>query len=75
MHICFREFSLLNENTNISRTESIYQTIQSIGPDQSSVVVFATWIGQIAHFKPILTGEGFCYTYNSLNSRDIYTNE
>lgn len=24
-------------------------------------------------FRPILTEDGFCFTFNSLNSRDIYT--
>lgn len=26
-------------------------------------------------FHPILTEDGFCFTFNSLNSRDIYTNQ
>lgn len=26
-------------------------------------------------FQPILTEDGFCFTFNSLNSRDIYTDK
>lgn len=26
-------------------------------------------------FRPILTEDGFCFIFNSLNSRDIYTDE
>lgn len=26
-------------------------------------------------FRPILTEDGFCFTFNSLNSRDIYTDK
>lgn len=26
-------------------------------------------------FQPILTEDGFCFTFNSLNSQDIYSNK
>lgn len=75
MQLCLKEVINWREQMIIPRTESIYKTIEGIGPDQGSVVAFATWLGQIAHFKPILTGDGLCYTFNALNSRDIYSDE
>lgn len=75
MHICHNEFKLLPNGSDILRTESIYETIKTIGPDLGSVIAFATWLDQLAPFQPILTGEGLCYTFNTLNSRDIYSNE
>lgn len=75
MHICFKQFRRLSDDLQMSRSESIYQTIENIGPEQSIVILFATWIGQFTRFKPIFTSEGLCYTFNSLNSEEIYTNE
>lgn len=75
MHLCFKEVINWREPLDIPRTETIYKTIKGISPDQSSVILFATWLGQIAHFKPIFTGEGLCYTFNAINSKDIYSDE
>lgn len=59
----------------IPRTETIYQTILDLGIERSTVIVFATFSGQIALFQPIFTGEGLCYTFNAINSMDIYSDE
>lgn len=75
MHVCSKEVINWNKELNISRTKTIYESIKNIGPDQSSVVIFTTWLDQIRHFEPIFTGEGLCYTFNSLNSREIYSDE
>lgn len=59
----------------IARTESIYETIKSIGPDPYSFIQFVTFIGNLMHLQPIFTEEGLCYTFNALNSREIFTDE
>lgn len=60
---------------DIPRSETIYETLQNLGIDRASVVVFATFIGQFAHFQPIYTGDGLCFTFNSINSMEIYSDE
>lgn len=63
------------DGVEIPRTETIYETLQDLGIDRTSVVVFATFVGQLAHFQPIFTGDGLCFTFNSINSMEIYSDE
>lgn len=73
LQLCQKELS--NVDLIITKTESIYETITKLSPDKLSVIPFATFAGNIIHFEPIFTEEGLCFTFNSLNSRDIYTDE
>lgn len=59
----------------IPRTESIHKTIADISPEYDSFILFPTFMGQLIHLRPIFTGEGLCYTFNSLNSWEIYKDE
>lgn len=63
------------DGVKIPRTETIYQTLQDLGVERSSVIVFATFSSQLALFSPIYTGEGLCFTFNSINSMEIYSDE
>lgn len=65
----------MKQNFTLPRSESVYETIQNIGPEPSSVILFATWISQYVRFMPIFTNEGLCFTFNSMNSEEIYTEE
>lgn len=59
----------------IPRTETIYQSLQDLGIDRTAVIAFSTFLGQLAIFQPIFTGEGLCFTFNSINSMEIYSDE
>lgn len=73
--VCNKEIMSLVDRIKVSRNESIYKTIEEVGPDIGSTTIFSTFAQQIASFRPIFTGEGLCFTFNALNSRDIYSDE
>lgn len=57
---------------------SIYDIIQDIAPNFTDTVASCSWNYEMqrceTQFSPILTDEGLCFTFNALNSDDIYTN-
>lgn len=63
------------DGVDIPRTETIYQSLQDLGIDRTAVIAFSTFLGQLAIFQPIFTGEGLCFTFNSINSMEIYSDE
>lgn len=60
-----------------TQNESIYNIIEDTLPKRTSVIPVAAWSDSmnIIEFKPILTHDGICFTGNTLNSREIYTDE
>lgn len=59
--------------------EDIWDTINGIAPAFNETFVFCKlfnkWIDCNKLFVPQITGRGLCYTFNSLNANDMFTNE
>lgn len=74
MQTCLK-YNPFGDDLVIPRDQSIYETIKEVAPNQESVILAASRIGFQVQFQPIFTQEGLCFTFNSINSRDLYTNE
>lgn len=76
-HICDSHLvSNLGLDQNVA-DKSIFETINDSSPSIDDSMVFCRWRRELdicpSFFKPILTEQGLCFTFNALNSRDIYT--
>lgn len=80
LQTCSKMFNYILEPELVAPTQnqSIYDAISEISPNLDSVILFAYWTSNLTltlKFKPILTEEGLCFTFNSLNSGEIFTDE
>lgn len=68
-------FHIFNDYIVVPNGESIYESIKEITLNMNSTIQSAMWLYKVesTFFKPIYTAEGLCYTFNSINSQDIYT--
>lgn len=75
--------SHLNENFEVDEeiaTNDIFDTLSELAPNSTQTMWSCKWRNEVMmncekHFRPIMTEEGLCFTFNALNSGDIYTNE
>lgn len=63
------------QKTPILRSETIYKTMKRMAPTANNIIEKNIFAFFERDFKPIYTGNGICYTFNSLNSREIYSDE
>lgn len=76
--ICFKNnfAAESSDSVIIPQNQSIYKAIIDILP--KPITMSAFWISEKipkSRFQPIFTEEGLCFTINSLNSMEIYSNE
>lgn len=78
-HICEFDAVILNKLEPSSLNESIYQLLYEMAPTLNETLATCMWQNQeiscADHFQPTFTEKGLCFTFNALNSREIYTNQ
>lgn len=74
-HIAVDNFQI---GTNFTNSE-FFDILKELAPTYNDTMMFCKWRNEVnfcdALFRTTLTEEGVCYTFNALNSRDIYTDE
>lgn len=82
LHLC-RSYGLNETNyPDIGENfvdNSIFDIIKFLAPTLNDTISSCKWHNRDGDyqtlFRPVLTYSGLCFTFNALNSRDIYTNE
>lgn len=79
VHICDFEFPESVHFPDKFVNESIYTTLREMGPLFNNTLYSCYWKNEGDDcsdlFAPILTGEGLCFAFNALNSKDTFTEE
>lgn len=79
IHIC--QFQFPNDFTFGPKfvNESIYEVIKDIAPNLNDTLIECMWQYEYRHcsefFAPVLTEVGACFTFNALNTHEIYTDQ
>lgn len=84
-HICPLVFDSIKLEDNFTNT--IYESMEEVAPETYLLIPVCKWqrsekcfhrgkgIQLRLKIKPVFTDEGICYSFNALNSFEVYTNE
>lgn len=74
LQTCFKEHRF-PADVVMPSSPSIYETIKNITLAKEFFFELKMWQHQTDKFEyePLYTDEGLCYTFNSINSEEIYT--
>lgn len=60
-------------------TDELYDLIYDMAPTFEDTIKICWWLGKLVNCSdivfPVMTEEGICFTYNSLNSYEIYSDK
>lgn len=79
VHLCrsqvIKDFDIGTNNI----TSEFFDILKEVAPALVDTINFCKWRDHLSDcrdlFQRIITEEGVCYTFNAINSRDIYTNQ
>lgn len=80
LQLCDPEVAKLLNHIGTDFTNSgFFDVISQIAPEFHNTMFSCNWRNDdpycFKNFRTTITEEGVCYTFNALNSRDIYTDE
>lgn len=59
--------------------DSIYEVLEDLAPNRDYTINACQWqqkkVNCIEYMSPIMTNHGVCFSFNALNSQDMYTDE
>lgn len=78
-YFVFKNIIRTSFQINSLMDESIYNVIEGMALSFDDVMYRCWWQNKIRncskYFLPVFTEDGFCFTFNALNSHEMYTNE
>ncbi|XP_055307692.1 pickpocket protein 28-like [Sitodiplosis mosellana] len=79
LHICHIQDADFGYYQSKYANESIYELIKDTAPALNDTFFYCEWQHELipcaSVFAPVLTDDGLCFSFNALNSQEIYTEE
>lgn len=79
IHICQFYLPMNLDFGHEFMNDTIYDIIREMAPSLNDTMLECMWQYDVDNcselFRPILTDEGLCFTFNAINSHEMYTKE